>query len=90
MRTLPFMFSGAGGCGKLYCQVQAGVKVGVGNLGDSRAVMGKYRGGQLWTVPLSEDHAVTNEAERERMMEEQRPCLFRRKCTQVQTSPLKL
>jgi serine/threonine protein phosphatase PrpC len=43
-------------CGELHCQLQRGVTVGVGNLGDSRAVMGKYQGGQLHTVPLSRDH----------------------------------
>jgi serine/threonine protein phosphatase PrpC len=56
--------------GQLFCQVQAGVNVGVGNLGDSRAVLGKYRGGQLRTLPLSRDHSVNDSEECERLAQE--------------------
>ena len=44
--------------GQLLCQLQAGITLGVGNRGDSRAVMGKYQGGDLWTIPLSRDHGA--------------------------------
>ena len=42
-------------CGELLCQLHVPVCVGVGNLGDSRAVMGEYRCGELRTVLLSRD-----------------------------------
>jgi len=38
-----------------------------GNLGDSRAVMGVYDGGDLLTVPLSEDHSAANLEEQARV-----------------------
>ena len=53
--------------GELTCQLQVPVPVSVGNLGDSRAVMGVYESGELRTVPLSKDHSVPNEAERARI-----------------------
>ena len=56
--------------GQLFCQLQAGVNVDVGNLGDSRAVLGRYRAGQLRTLPLSRDHSVTNAEECERLAQE--------------------
>ncbi len=60
----------AASVGKLFCQVQAGVNVGIGNLGDSRAVLGRYRGGQLRTLQLSRDHSVTDADECERLAQE--------------------
>lgn len=46
-------------------------QVTVGNLGDSRAVAGKFRGGQMYVEGLSEDHSVaTSPSERSRLQQE--------------------
>lgn len=46
-------------------------QVTVGNLGDSRAIAGKFRGGQMFVEGLSEDHSVaTSPAERTRLRSE--------------------
>ena len=46
-------------------------QVTVGNLGDSRAVAGKFRGGQMFVEGLSEDHSVaTSPSERSRLRQE--------------------
>ena len=45
--------------------------VTVGNLGDSRAVAGKFRGGKMMVEGLSEDHSVaTSPSERDRLRKE--------------------
>ena len=46
-------------------------EVTVGNLGDSRAVAGKFRGGKMMVEGLSEDHSVaTSPSERDRLRKE--------------------
>ena len=60
------------------CAVAAYVEYGekksavtVGNLGDSRAVAGKFRGGKMMVEGLSEDHSVaTSPSERDRLRKE--------------------
>jgi serine/threonine protein phosphatase PrpC len=46
-------------------------QVTVGNLGDSRAVAGKFRGGKMFVESLSEDHSVaTSPSERSRLRQD--------------------
>lgn len=47
--------------------------VSVGNLGDSRTVLGVYESGELRTQPLSVDHSVPNKQERARIEAEHPP-----------------
>ena len=59
--------------GELLCQLQVPVGVAVGNLGDSRAVMGVYESGALRTVPLSTDHSALEPDEVNRLHGEHPP-----------------
>ena len=70
--SYPVTLNGAA-AGSLTCQLQAPVPISVGNLGDSRAVLGVYESGALRTQPLSHDHSVANPAERARIDKEHPP-----------------
>ena len=59
--------------GELMCQLQVPVPVSVGNLGDSRTVLGVYESGELRTQPLSVDHTGQNATERARLVAEHPP-----------------